>query len=477
MSKLIKIITLSVFVVTIFSCGTTTKAVQNVSTVELVTIPGNDEIPTFQMGTTEVTNEQYKDFLNQAYKQGLITMTPSRKPYFTLDEYSDENMVFDKVTGNPLIYLGGSRVIKDHNKDGEIEVHEMENPLNRCYIEFNKEINEFQIVDPTKVDWQQYFDTTKYPGVVDSIDDWAELNSEKTGRFGYGDIDKKPPTIEEVATWPVTFVRYFGADAFAKFYGYDIPTQAQWKLAAAAGKEYMDSTNDGEEANSGITESGIDETAINVWFDPSDAAWLFGEPVPATHVQPVKRLAPNAYGLYSMGGNVYEWTADWYKPDPNQETDPFFNRTGEQFVDGEDGREPITLDDIRIDKTKPLSKNNQYLKSGIGGAHNFPSRALNIDAWNPHPFLAEANDHFGFRVAISSSTSQPTTKSSTSKKSRTMNPKTIMNFLDKDGDNKISLEEAKKAKKQTFANNFDKLDKNKDGYIDIEELKSFDINR
>ena len=46
-----------------------------------------------------------------------------------------------------------------------------------------------------------------------------------------------------------------------------------------------------------------------------------------------------------------------------------------------------------------------------------------------------------------------------------------MNFLDKDGDNRISLEEAKKARKQTFADNFDTLDKNQDGYIDIEEIK------
>ncbi len=372
------------------------------SNVEFVTIPDEGDIATFEMGATEVTNEEYKDYLNAAYAQGLVTMTPSREPHYGLTPASDDNMVFDAVTGNPLIYLAGSRVVKDHNKDGTYELREMENPLNRCYIEFNTSTNQFQIVDPAEVDWSQYFDTNKYPNVVDSIDDWAELNKANTGRYSYGDLDKQLPTKEEVSTWPVTFVRYFGADAFAKYYGYDIPTQAQWKVAARAGAGYTISTNDGEPPNagqtSGDTDYGANEDAINAWFDSSNGAWFMGAPVPATHLQSVRRLAPNAYGLYSMGGNTWEWTADWYEPDPSIPADPFFNQSGTYFIDGEDDREPITLDDIRIDKTQPEGQNNQYMKSAMGGAHNFPHATMNLENRNPHPFLADANDHFGFRV-------------------------------------------------------------------------------
>jgi formylglycine-generating enzyme required for sulfatase activity len=70
--------------------------------------------------------------------------------------------------------------------------------------------------------------------------------------------------------------------------GYRLPTEAEWEYAARAGQdfEYAGSNN-------------LDEVA---WYDGNSG----GE----TH--PVGQKRPNAWGLYDMSGNVFEWVNDWY---------------------------------------------------------------------------------------------------------------------------------------------------------------------
>ena len=94
-------------------------------------------------------------------------------------------------------------------------------------------------------------------------------------------------------------------------YVYRLPTEAEWEYACRAGTE----------------------GAFNVEGDLSTFCW--GPDVPTLRwTVPVKgRRQPNAWGLYDMHGNVYEWCLDWYGPyDEEAAKDPAGPAVGEQKV-------------------------------------------------------------------------------------------------------------------------------------------------
>ncbi|WP_299772555.1 formylglycine-generating enzyme family protein [uncultured Pseudoteredinibacter sp.] len=322
--------------------------------ISLIQVPGDDNIDNFYMSETEISNSQYLEFLNSAISTNDIY-------------YSEADEMVYTHSGEQMLNLGGHRVIKDHDGDGIFTLDEMENPLNRSYISFNADTNRFQIVDPKTVDWNQYFDKSVYPDVVDTINDWAELNSEKSGFVGNGDQDLELPTIEEIKEWPVTHIRYFGAKAFADYYGYELPTMAQWFYAGKGGQEFEYATSDGN-----ISES-------SAWYNTEAVNPPF--PIHKGHAQPVRSLNPNPYGLYNLGGNVWEWVQDWHNPQDDT-----------YFLDS-------NISDLRIDTNSPLSQDNQLKKGLLGGSFNYFPRIMATD-WKHSAYVNAGNDHFGFRIVL-----------------------------------------------------------------------------
>lgn len=93
---------------------------------------------------------------------------------------------------------------------------------------------------------------------------------------------------------PADQVSWKSARQYCTAVGMRLPTQAEWEYAARAGSAMPR-------------------------YGPLDAiAWFDGNSGDRTH--PVATKAPNAYGLYDMLGNVWEWVEDAYSANPKMRT-------------------------------------------------------------------------------------------------------------------------------------------------------------
>ena len=229
----------------------------------------------FLVRENETNNQTIK--LNKAeIAQGKGTeKTEAKKPPSAKMDFKRE-MVFVE---------GGSFMMGSERNEDEMPVHKV--TLNDFYID------KYEV---TVADFEKFVNATGHKTEAE-YRGFSSIMGRKIKRkrkvHWRHDMDGKKLDREDY-NHPVLFIHKTDAEAYCKWRGGRLPTEAEWEYAARGGQK-----------SKGYIYSGSN--------NPYEVGWFHGNSNGSTH--PVGSLQPNELGIYDMSGNAFEYCSDMYKND------------------------------------------------------------------------------------------------------------------------------------------------------------------
>jgi formylglycine-generating enzyme required for sulfatase activity len=104
---------------------------------------------------------------------------------------------------------------------------------------------------------------------------------------------------------PAVHLAWTDVEAYAKWAGKDLATEAEWEFAARGGLDGAEYAWGSELVPGGVHQANTFQGEFP-WQNLAEDGFA--------GTSPVHSFAANGYGLYDMIGNVWEWTQTWYAP-------------------------------------------------------------------------------------------------------------------------------------------------------------------